>query len=879
MAKRLNLPDVDGDHHSVPPSPPRQLTEVAGWATDACGLSPRSMRTKSSGSTDEDDTDEVSPAETARRPSEGDGRKRSFTSAKYDGSKHLDTLDRRKVEKSNSSLPVLHNAWKPPPGIHGPAENGLRALDPLRQDITTAKMPEAQTRRRSRARNPWACSLLTITTTCLSLVFLLSVFHSFSKRQIDPKGCEMCMMSPAYAKFSDFDTEHTRFASKYSLYLYREGGIDEDAKVGGLRLVYSRTQAYELQVKGVPVLFIPGNAGSYKQVRPLAAEAAQFFHDSVQQDTKALKAGTRSLDFFTVDFNEDITAFHGQTLLDQAEYLNEAVAYILSLYHDPRRSRRDPELPDPSSVILIGHSMGGIVARTMLTVSNYQSNSINTIITMSAPHARPPVSFDADIVHTYGNINNYWRQAYLQKWANNNPLWHVTLISIAGGGLDTVVPSDYADLSSLVPDTHGFTVFTSTIPNVWTGADHLSILWCDQVRKVIVRSLIEAVDVHRSGQTRPRAERMRIFKRWYLTGMETIAEKTLPQQEPTTLLTLEDNTNSILTLGERLTIRAFGRERKAKAHLLPIPPQGTPGAKKFTLMSDQPLDTPGQSGKLEVLFCTVFSLQAGSSATLFSMNMDLSGDSLGSTRLACKNAAADLIHLPASTRTSKNAFGHAQPFSYLEYNLEDLADHQFVAVVDKALQLTTGWVIAEFSDNTNSIVQTRLGLRRLLALGLHVKLPASRPMVTEIRIPALQSSLLAYKLSIGKQVCGDEAELFTPLLRQYLSEPHESKYFVNAKEANINLHGIAPFMPPPLRARAAINGVSLQLWSDPTCNTSIDVSLKVDIAGSMGKLFMRYRTVFAAFPLLIVALVLRKQFNVYDESGKFRCAPLQPEYF
>ena len=624
------------------------------------------------------------------------------------------------------------------------------------------------------------------------------------------------------------------------------------------------------------MLFIPGNAGSYKQVRPLAAEAAQYFHDSIQQDTKALKAGTRSLDFFTVDFNEDITAFHGQTLLDQAEYLNEAVAYILSLYHDPRRSRRDPELPDPSSVILIGHSMGGIVARTMLTMSNYQSNSINTIITMSAPHARPPVSFDAAIVHTYKDINNYWRQAYSQKWANNNPLWHVTLISIAGGGLDTVVPSDYADLSSLVPDTHGFTVFTSTIPNVWTGADHLSILWCDQVRKVIVRSVIEAVDVHRPGQTRPRAERMRIFKRWYLTGMETIAEKNLAQQEPTTLLTLEDNSNSILALGERLTIRAFGHERKAKAHLLPIPPQSALGVKKFTLISDQPLDTPGASGKLEVLFCSVFPLQAGSSATLFSMNMDLSGDSLGSTRLACKNAAADVIRLPASTRTSKNAFDHTQPFSYLQYNLEDLADHQFIAVVDKALELTPGWVVAEFSDNVDSIVQKKIGLRRLLTLGMHLKLPATRPMVTEVKIPALHSSLLAYKLSIGKQACGSEAELFTPLLRQHLSEPHESKYFVNVKEANINLHGVAPFMPPPLRARAASNGVSLQLWSDPTCHTSVDMSLKVDIPGSVGKLFMRYRTVFAAFPLLIVALVLRKQFKVYDESGKFSTASSLP---
>lgn len=146
-----------------------------------------------------------------------------------------------------------------------------------------------------------------------------------------------------------------------------------------------------------------------------------------------MKDGSTNLDFFSVDFNEDFSAFHGQTILDQAEYLNDAVAYILSLYHDPRRSQRDPGLPDPSSVILVGHSMGGVVARTMLIMPNYQSNSINTIVTMSAPHARPPVSVDAESVRTYKRINDYWRQAYTQKWANDNPLWHVTLISIAGG--------------------------------------------------------------------------------------------------------------------------------------------------------------------------------------------------------------------------------------------------------------------------------------------------------------------------------------------------------------------------------------------------------------------------------------------------------------
>ena len=616
------------------------------------------------------------------------------------------------------------------------------------------------------------------------------------------------------------------------------------------------------------MLFIPGNAGSYKQVRSLASESAQYYYNTIAQDPKAFGEGATSIDFFSVDFNEDFTAFHGQTLLDQAEYLNDAVAYILSLYHDPRRSQRNPALPDPSSVILIGHSMGGIVARTMLVMPNYQSNSVNTIVTMSTPHARPPVAFDGDIVRTYKKTNDYWRQAYSQKWANDNPLWHVTLISIAGGGLDTVVPSDYASLESLVPATHGFTVFTSSVPNAWTGADHLQMVWCAQLVRPIVRSILHTIDVQRPGQTKPRAERMRVFKRWLLTGLEATTEKSLPQKEPSTLLTLEDNANSILPLGHRLILGDLGKTKKPKAHLLPIPPQNSPGIQKFTLLSSQAMDGSMKNEPMEVLCCSVFPLAAGQSATLLSMNVDLSEGTSGSTRLACKSAAPDMIPLPASTRESVHPFDDASPFSYLQYDLEDLAEHQFVAVVDNPSSHSEGWVIAEFSDSTHSTIRSELGLQQILALGVHYRLPAKRPMVMDIHIPALHSSLLAFKIKLGKQACGVHAELFTPLLRQYLSEPHESKFFVNLKEADVSLHGVAPFMPPPLRQQATHDGISLQLWSDPTCDSSLDITVAVDVLGTLGKLVMRYRMVMVAFPLLVVAMVLRKQFKIYDERGK-----------
>ncbi|KAL4941914.1 hypothetical protein BDV06DRAFT_193395 [Aspergillus oleicola] len=726
-------------------------------------------------------------------------------------------------------------------------------LTPQRLPIEAS--PDSPHRSRfSRLRSPWPCSILTAFTTIIACVFLFSIFRSFSALQTGSNGCGVPVMSPTFLRMVGFDTEHTRFASKYNLFLYREEGVDP----------YNHEN---LGLNGAPVLFLPGNAGSYRQVRSLAAEASRHYAQVVQHDQERLRTGTRSLDFFMIDFNEDMAAFHGQTLLDQAEYVNEAVAYILSLYHDPRRTRRDSDLPDPSSVILIGHSMGGIVARTSLTMANYQENSVNTILTMSAPHAKAPVSFDSDIVHTYKQINAYWREAYSQTWANNNPLWHVTLISIAGGSRDTVVPSDYASISSLVPETHGFTVFTSTMPDVWIGVDHLSITWCDQFRKAIIKSLFEVVDVRRASQTKPRAERMRIFKKWYLTGLESVSERMLARSEPSSTLTLEEQSNTILAQGQRLVLREFGHHTGPNTHLLPVPPQGVSG-KKFTLLTDQRLDRTGEQGSLEVFFCSVSTPHNGKASSVFALNLDLS-DSGGSTRLACKNAAVDEIHLPASTRTSKNAYDRVRPFSYLQYDLEDLAEHQFVAVVDKARVPTKGWVVAEFSDSSDALIKARIGLGGLLSAGLKVRLPANRPMLTEVKIPALYSSLLDYKLRVIRhRHAGKPQELFSPLLRQSIPDPHESKFFVNVDEVNVNLHGLAPYMPPPLRATSH-NGVSFQLWTDPTCDSTVDITLTVDVLSSLGELVMRYRTVFAAFPLLVVALTLRKQFQVYDQTGFF----------
>jgi hypothetical protein len=106
------------------------------------------------------------------------------------------------------------------------------AVGALGKDMMPHSMAEGHSSKwRQRLRNPWACSPYTLVATLLGFVAIILMTQSFLTRQLDPKGCAMSYMRPAYSRFDHFDTEHTRFATKYSLYLYRESGLDDDFRV------------------------------------------------------------------------------------------------------------------------------------------------------------------------------------------------------------------------------------------------------------------------------------------------------------------------------------------------------------------------------------------------------------------------------------------------------------------------------------------------------------------------------------------------------------------------------------------------------------------------------------------------------------------------
>lgn len=126
--------------------------------------------------------------------------------------------------------------------------------------------------------------------------------------------------------------------------------------------------------------------------------------------------------------------------------------------------KSDPDIPHPKSVIIIGHSMGGFIARSLVVLNNYLPESINTIVTLATPHTMPPLTFDSEMSRIYNQVNQYWAKSFSEESVNRNPLSSVALVSIGGGKLDNMIQSDYTLVSPLISPVTPFQLYQQLFP-------------------------------------------------------------------------------------------------------------------------------------------------------------------------------------------------------------------------------------------------------------------------------------------------------------------------------------------------------------------------------------------------------------------------------
>ncbi|XP_042061957.1 uncharacterized protein LOC121805967 isoform X1 [Salvia splendens] len=340
-------------------------------------------------------------------------------------------------------------------------------------------------------------------------------------------GCVMTYMYPTYIPLP---TPKNVSTNKYGLFLYHEGWRKIDYN------------DHLKNINGVPVLFIPGNGGSYKQVRSLGAEsdrayrggplewdsnhAYPIFGEGIDIDlTNILLPSqyTSMLDWYAVDLEGEHSAMDGRILQEHAEYVVYAIHTILDLYKESHAVHAKGGLP--KSVILVGHSMGGFVARAAVVHPHLRKFAVETILTLSTPHQSPPVALQPSLGHYYAQVNEEWRKGYEVQTSRtghylSDPLLsHVVIISVSGGYNDYQVRSKLESLDGIVPHTHGFFISSTGMRNVWLSMEHQVILWCNQLVVQMSHTLLSLIDTKTGQPLNDVQQRLGIFKKMLDSGI------------------------------------------------------------------------------------------------------------------------------------------------------------------------------------------------------------------------------------------------------------------------------------------------------------------------------------------------------------------------
>ncbi|NXX80938.1 PGAP1 deacylase, partial [Urocolius indicus] len=300
--------------------------------------------------------------------------------------------------------------------------------------------------------------------------------------------CSMTYMYeyPEYLKIK-LPRKTARRYPAYELYLYGEGNYAKENK--------------NLLLTGIPILFLPGNAGSYKQVRSLGSIALRKAEDV---DFKY------HFNFFSVNFNEELVALYGGSLQRQTKFVHECIKVILKLY-------KDREFP-PTSVAIVGHSMGGLIARALLTLKNFKPELINLLITQATPHVAPVMPLDKYLTDFYTAVNSHWI-------LKAQDLRNLTTFSVAGGFRDYQVRSGLAFLPRLSQHDSALSVVSSAVPRAWASTDHLSIVWCKELILAIVRALFDLIDENTRQITKDPNKRMSVLNHHFVRHPAKIFEE------------------------------------------------------------------------------------------------------------------------------------------------------------------------------------------------------------------------------------------------------------------------------------------------------------------------------------------------------------------
>lgn len=158
------------------------------------------------------------------------------------------------------------------------------------------------------------------------------------------------------------------------------------------------------------------------------------------------------IDWYVIDHKEDLSAFDGQVLEAEVQYMLFVMRFLKDRYNISGSAncvpvgsesaffrRKRGEIPQlcqdaPSKgLILMGHSMGGVVARAGLahaaTDPTLGPNVAVLLLTLASPHQRSPLLLQPGLARFYTDLEN-------------TPLPNVAFVSVDPGSSDVQVGAE-----------------------------------------------------------------------------------------------------------------------------------------------------------------------------------------------------------------------------------------------------------------------------------------------------------------------------------------------------------------------------------------------------------------------------------------------------
>lgn len=647
-----------------------------------------------------------------------------------------------------------------------------------------------------------AASYLILAFGILFTAVTISAHFSLPRLLNLRQECRMSRMWPSYADYTHEIASPSGLAAKYRLLLYREGYLEPNPEA--------------FPPSGLPALFIPGNAGSHGQVRSVASSSARQYwshdYDSLVDGRPAVPRKEwedrhGGVDWWTIDFKEDFSAFHGMTLAEQAVFVNEVIAFLRSTY----------STANVTSIPILAHSMGGIVARLAGRLPSYVPRSIETIVTLSTPHAYPPIAYDRGVESVYSIIKP-------PSQASSHSPDDALIVSIAGGSIDIQVAPEPASLD-LLPQwdpRNQLSLFTSAMPALWCSVDHLAIMWCDQLRTRVATGFLRA---GLSNYTRMSVLEKRGI--WLDTlGLPGEQEKHLP-------------VNDLATLGTLIASIAVDEGQRAETYII--------------------LTNQAMSGGDEALYNILVCHSHGA---------------------GCEAISSRLWEMLPPSPKQPHVFPNAEKdyrrsgAALWQLKLDSRALRQS-NVTQLQLRERVSGIQGAWIKHASSGSATTLQSRPVLLSSAGATIPnQDSGLYQKVSLTQLKHSLLAYDISFRMRSCRNTTD-FSPMVRVSTRATKDHVYFPSLSgesdfSKTVSLLGLSPWMPDLAQHQS---GWDIEVWYDGSsgCPTAVEeISVRLNKVATLGNLVMRYRTALIAVPFLTSSSGLIHLLNSKsaDEAGE-----------